>query len=125
MPVEIPLRSDQPRWTQQVVVGDEYDDDDVSFTDGVSYTLIFDWNGRASVWTMGIQDADGVDLLRGKALRLGSLRTKRHGRESGLPPGDFLLVDLTGTHTEAGLTSLGSTHSLLYYTAGGLEDAGL
>lgn len=125
MPVEIPLRNDQPRWTQQVVLGDTYDDDGVSFTDGVSYTLIFDWNGRASVWVLGIQDADGADLLRGKALRLGSLRMRRHGRAGGLPPGDFLLVDLTGTHQEAGLTSLGVTHALLYYTSGELEDAGL
>lgn len=125
MPVEISLRSDQPRWTQQVVLGDTFDDDAVSFTDGVSYTLILDWNGRASVWTMGIQDADGNDLLRGKALRLGSLRMRRHGRAGGLPPGDFLLVDLTGTHTEAGLTSLGSSHSLLYYTSGELAEAGL
>lgn len=125
MPVEIPLRSDLARWTQQVVLGDTYDDDGVSFTDGQSYTLIFDWNGRASVWSFGIRDADGADLLRGKALRLGSLRMRRHGRAGGLPPGDFLLVDLSGTHTEAGLTSLGVTHSLLYYTSTELEELGL
>ena len=125
MPVEIPLRSDQPRWEQQVVLGDTYADDGVSFTDGVGYTLIFDWNGRASVWTLGVKDADGADLLRGKALRLGSLRMRRHGRESGLPPGDFLLVDLLGTHAEAGLTSLGQSHALLYYTSTELAAAGL
>jgi len=125
MPVSIPLRSDLARWEQQVELGDTYDADGVTFTDARLYTLIFDWNGRASCWTLGIQDADGADLLRGKGLRLGSLRLRRHGRESGLPPGDFLLVDLSGMHTEVTLTSLGVGHSLLYYSSGELSEAGL
>ena len=125
MPVEIPLRSDQPRWEQQVVLGDEYDTDGVSFADGAQYTLIFDWNGRASAWALGIRDANGADLLHGKVLRLGSLRMRRHGRGSGLPLGDFLLVDLSGAHQEPTLTSLGVTHSLLYYTSGELAELGL
>lgn len=125
MPVQIPLRHDLARWDVQVVLGDTYEDDGVSFSDGALYTLIFDWNGRASCWTLGIQDAEGADLLRGKALRLGALPLRYQGRESGLPPGDLLLVDITGARTDPTLTSLGVSHFLLYYTSSELEDAGL
>ena len=125
MPVLIPLRSDVARWTLQVDLGETYATDRVSFLDARTYTLIFDWNTRAQVWTMGIQNADGNDLLRGKALRLGSLRIRKHGKAAGLPPGDFLLVDLSGQHQEADLDSLGTTHQLLYYTSNELETLGL
>lgn len=125
MPVQIPLRSDLPRWTQQVVLGDTYDDDGISFTDGALYEFTFDWSGRASTWSFEIRDASNTLLLAGEALRLGTLRLSAFGKASGLPPGDLLLVDLTGTHTEPTLNSLGVDHALLYYTSGELAAVGL
>lgn len=125
MPVQIPLPSDVARAELQVVLGDVYKADGVRFEDGVSYTLRIDWNGRAACWTLGIKDADGADLLRGKALRLGSLRLRRHGRASGLPAGDLLLVDLTGAGEDPGLATLARDFALLYYTSGELAAAGL
>lgn len=125
MPVSIPMRSDLARWSSQVTLGDTYEADGVTFSDGQLYTLGWSWNGRTSSWTLTIGDADGSPLLDGKALRLGALLLRQHGKASGLPPGDLLLVDVTGTHTEASLTSLGVTHQLLYYTSGELAAAGL
>lgn len=125
MPVTIPMRHDLARWSSQVVLGDTFDDDGVSFTDGRLFTFEWSWNGRASCWSLAIRDEDDTLLLAGKALRLGALLLRQHGKESGLPPGDLLLVDLAGTHTEATLTSLGVGHQLLYYTSGELTAAGL
>lgn len=125
MPVQIPLESDKARWSQDVSLGNTYGTDNLSFTDASLYTLDFNWNGRAGVWVFGIQDADGNDLLRGRALRLGALLLSGCGRAGGLPEGDFLLVDLTGEHQEAGLTSLGVTHQLLYFTHSELVDEGM
>lgn len=125
MPVTIPMRQDLARWSSQVVLGDTYAADGVSFTDGRLFTFGWSWNGRASCWSLTIRDQDDTVLLAGKALRLGCLLLRQYGKASGLPPGDLLLVDLTGTHTEASLTSLGLTTQLLYYTSGELATAGL
>jgi hypothetical protein len=84
--------------------------------DGVTYTLQFRWNVRASSWYMDVLDEQSETVFLA-GLRLCSdwpLAAYITGRS---PPGGFVVVDSTGQGADPDVASLGVRHRLLYFTA--------
>ena len=88
--------------------------------DGNEYRLHFYWNGRGSFWGMDISDANGVPLLSGIRLIINFPMLLQH-KESGLPPGQFLIVDsnLKTQNDEPGRNdfTIGRKLNLVYWSA--------
>lgn len=88
--------------------------------DGTVYRLSFAWNYRAGYWSTSILDAAGTPLLQGVRLVLG-LYLLRQYATPGLPPGDLLAVDPSGTISEPAFDDLSSGRvTLTYLTAADL-----
>lgn len=102
---EIPLRSDLAFYDFTIDL------------DGVAYLFLIEWNERAEIWVLSIQDTAGNALMAGIPLLLGALLTEVHKRPE-LPPGDFFLWDTSGEHREASRTDLGSRVLLMYKPVG-------
>jgi hypothetical protein len=77
----------------------------------VTYQFNLIWNDRSSVWMLDILNAaTQVPIISGLALVLGADLLEKYA----LGIGAFVLVDETGTGTEATLTSLGSSTNLYW-----------
>lgn len=83
--------------------------------DGRDFTFGFEWNERAGAWFFSLYDEEEEPLLLSKKLvverdllfgLVGSTR----------PAGSLLLLEVSGALTEAGRTSLETTHQLVYVT---------
>ena len=84
--------------------------------DGTTYRARWLWNERVGVWTFSLADRDGVAIVSGVRAVLnvdllsGCVDPRR-------PPGPILVVDPTGTGTEATIDSLGQSVKVVYLTA--------
>lgn len=97
----IPTRQDLAHYTLQIPL------------DGIDWLLSFDWNQYVRAWYYSIAQADGTILLAGRKILID--RSLLIGyRNPLLPPGDFIALDTTGSHTEAKIDDLG-TRVLFYY----------
>lgn len=104
--IEIPLRKDIYDYIQQVTL------------DGVVYTLGLRYNARMDRWVLDIKDAADDDLVIGLPLLNGvPLSYKWIGTMTGLPPGNFLLVDETDQDRSPGKDDLGDDLKLVYSEA--------
>jgi hypothetical protein len=75
--------------------------------DGSEYTLTFDWNGRHGAWHVGLLDATGAVLVQGLTLVSNRPLFRRFKSKRGMPPGDLVALDATGTIPTAGYDQLG------------------
>lgn len=99
MSLVIPTKTDGTRWYDLTVE-----------LDGKSYTLEFNWNARMESWSASISDADGLIAVSRVLCGI----TLFDYTDPRLPPG-LLTVDVDGA-IPPGLTELGDTFKLLYYT---------
>lgn len=104
--IVIPVRTDIFSYTERITLN------------GSVYVLTFNYNLRMDVWFMDIATAAGTVLLAGIAFLQGlPLTYKNVGRISGLPPGDFVLIDETGQDRDPGKDNLGQDIKLEYLEA--------
>lgn len=85
--VQIPVRSDLDDWSQVVDL------------DGASYQLRWHKNLRETAWMLDIRDADGTDLLVGRAVRV-NVPLNGWLPRAGLPRGILMAVDTSGQEKE-------------------------
>jgi len=84
--------------------------------DGILYTLSFRWNSRSGRWFVDITDATGVILVAGICLLAGVALTSLRKHISGMPQGDFFVIDETGAERSPSLDDFGKEIKLVYYT---------
>lgn len=105
MSVVIPVKSDAAYYDLQIQL------------EGVTYTLEFRWNVRASAWFMNILDAQGVNMIRAGLRLVTNFPLWPYGA-SRTPPGALIVVDTTGSgDADPDLDGLGDRWQLLYLTA--------
>lgn len=63
--------------------------------EGVTYILTLRWNARQGAWTLDVSTADGVLLVAGVTCVTNRFLLRRYRHVAGLPPGDFMFMDLT------------------------------
>ena len=95
--------------------------------DEVSFILEFSWNARALLgvggcWFLTVKNADGVILVAGLAIVSNRLLLDRFKYIQGMPAGDFMATDLTGTIDYAQYDQLGTDVPFVYYTAAELAE---
>lgn len=86
--------------------------------DGREYVLRFAWNQREARWYLTIADDEDTVLLAGrKLLSNWPLLRHYHAADARLPPGELMVVDLTGDNVPPGLDDLaiGARCELTYY----------
>jgi hypothetical protein len=83
----------------------------------VDYLLDFNWNGRASAWFLSVFTADETPLVQGLKVVSNRPLLKRFHYISGMPAGDLVAVDFTGSVPYAGFDQLGAEVSLKYLTS--------
>lgn len=84
--------------------------------DGSLYQLALRWNARLG-WVLDVSDVSGAVLVAGIVLVSNRRLLRRHRYVPGLPPGDLMAADLTGSIPLAGFEDLGSVVELVYFTA--------
>lgn len=82
----------------------------------VDFVFSFRWNNRMSRWIMDIKDAEESPLILGQPLNVNVDYLARF-KVDGLPDGQILFVDATGSEGEAGVEDLGDSHFLGYITS--------
>jgi hypothetical protein len=81
--------------------------------DGRVYTLRYYLNSRDGFWYQDIRTEDGTALFLGRRIAVDTPLTQRL-RNKLLPPGDFVLVDLTSQDSEATQDTFSIDHLLTY-----------
>ena len=82
--------------------------------DGVVYNLEYYWNERAALWQMSVYDSTRENLLLGSIpLVLDFPLTYQYVADE-LPPGDFLVINLTGDSTPPNRNNLGTDVKAYY-----------
>ena len=86
--------------------------------DGTLYVLRLYWNIRQETWQMDILASDNVPLIRGIKIMPNWMPLFRFQIEN-FPPGDFIIVDTSGTGVPPGRTEFGTNKrvKLLYKEA--------
>jgi hypothetical protein len=100
----IPTRSDLPFFDLQTEL------------EGVTYTLQFRWNVRASRWFLDVLDAEGAKVLVASVKLVADypLAIYRSDRQ---PRGCFFAADTGGGGVDPGINDLGKRVQLYYLTA--------
>lgn len=98
-----------------------------SFTcelDGVEYSFLFKWNGRASIWFFDLGDADGNPIACGLAALVGASLVAALHHLPGVPTGELVVIDSAATDidsaTDPTYDSIGRQHLLQYLSAADL-----
>jgi len=82
--------------------------------EGTNYVLDFAWVARAREWALSFYTDDGVLVLAGISVTTNRPLTARFHHLEGLPAGEILFVDLTGTIDAPGFDQL---TELMYFPA--------
>ncbi len=109
MPVVLPLIPSVPNYRVGTTL------------DGTQYILDVRWNTRAASWYMDIRTEDDELIHAGMRLVLGA----KHGMritDTRFPNGIITAVDLSDTHSEAGLDDMGTRVAVFFYTAAELAE---
>lgn len=81
--------------------------------EGVTYTLQFRWNVRLEAWFLDVLDEAASEYLIA-GLRLVVNWPLTAYRDTTVPPGQFLVLDSTGSDTDPALNDLGTRVKILY-----------
>lgn len=84
--------------------------------DGVTYTLVFDWNDRDGRWYATLADAEEQVLIPGRKV-VPDFPLFARKRGPTLPTGQLIALDTSGAGLAPGLTDFGSRVLLLYIPA--------
>jgi len=83
--------------------------------EGVTYTLNFRWDVRASAWFMKIYDEQGINLLVAEVKIVVSWVLAAYVIDRQ-PPGAFVAVDTSGAHSDPTDSDFGKRVELHYLT---------
>lgn len=108
----IPTQQNLGAWTQRTTL------------DGVDYLLDFVWNARDPAWFVSISSIDGTELVNGIKLVSNWPLLRTHRYINGLPPGELIAVDLSGSIDKAGYGDLSNGVKLTYFDVAELVAAG-
>lgn len=75
--------------------------------DGQKFILGFDYNGREYCWYLSVRDADGKLLLSSRKIVTNRPLLERFRYLDGLPPGELIACDPSGTIDCADYDQLG------------------
>jgi hypothetical protein len=103
--IAIPTVAGEPYYTQRTRL------------DGRDYNLHFAWNEREERWRLSIHDDEDVPLVRGLKLVANWPLLRFYRFDPRVPPGELMVVDLTGSNEPPGLDDLGIGRrcELVYY----------
>lgn len=77
--------------------------------DGRDYILHFAYNEREDRWYLSLHDEEDIAILRGLKL-VANWPLLRHYRfDTRVPPGELMVIDLTGDGAPPGLNELGES----------------
>lgn len=110
--ISIPVFSDSTYYDLQVVL------------DGVTYTLEFRWNDRASGWFLNILNADADEIIQAGIRVVVDFPLNLY-RADRTPPGLLYARDTSGTRTDPGLKDLGDRVQFFYFEKADLAAFGL
>lgn len=82
--------------------------------EGVDFYLDFAWNGRAGTWALGLLDGDENVLVTGMTGVSNRPLLRRYRHKLGMPAGEIVFLDPTGTIDAANFEQLGKEVSLVY-----------
>lgn len=108
--VQIPVQQNLSAWSQRTTL------------DGVDYQLDFAWNGREGAWHVSLSDTQGNPIVLGLKLVTNRPLLKRFHFIAGMPPGEILAVDASGTISVAGYADLNNGVDVLYFDAAEIAD---
>lgn len=108
MPVEIPVETDSPHFTQTTAL------------DGTDFRLEFRFNEREQRFYIDLRDSDGADILVGVKL-VADWAPLRYLVDPRRPVGEIITQDTEGLGRAPRLGDLGRRVKLIYLTA---EDLG-
>jgi hypothetical protein len=103
--IKIPVQQSLAAWSQRTQL------------DGVDYQLDFAWNDRDGAWYLSISAIDGTPLVYGIKLVSNRPLLARFHSTSGMPPGEIIAFDESGSIYWAGYTDLNNGVDLIYMTA--------
>jgi len=98
---ELPVRSDIPAYQFRQEL------------DGSVYTLRFRWSERSCRWIMDIADEQNTDIIVGLPIHTERDVKSRFVGE-GVPPGDFISLDLAGNQRSPDRDTFGTDVKLFY-----------
>jgi hypothetical protein len=83
--------------------------------ENVAYRFVFKWNTRGEYYTIDIETAEGELLVAGLKMALKAALLRRHpGR--GLPPGEIVVIDPSGSNAAIAFDDPEERISLVYVT---------
>lgn len=85
--------------------------------DGVTYSLRFRWSARGACWHMDIRTLDDEPVLLSARL-VTSYPLLWRSLNPHRPPGDLMLLDMTGRDENATLEGFGTRFRLYYFEVG-------
>jgi hypothetical protein len=98
----IPLRA-VPEYVQEVTLEE------------TPYRFTFKWNTRGAYYSIDIATAEGVALVSGLKMALNAALLRKHpGR--GLPPGELIVIDPSGSYEPIAFDDPEQRISLIYVT---------
>ena len=100
----IPTRNDLDYYTFKITL------------DGADFNFTFTWNTRSERWHFDLADSSNSPIVSGAPVLCGWLILGRF-RDTRLPTGDFIFVNVDGTLTDPGRYDLGTTCNLYYVEA--------
>lgn len=98
---EIPLPQNVPSFVQQTQL------------DGITYNFRIHWNEREASWYLELGDVDDVSIVASRKM-VPDWPLIYRVRDERRPPGELLMVDLTGQGIPAAIDELGDRVILLY-----------
>lgn len=82
--------------------------------DGRRFELRIDWIQRVRRWALSLSTDSGASIMRCKFLALRSDLLRQVRANPDAPQGTLALVDTENRDAEAGFTTLGGRHALVY-----------
>lgn len=84
--------------------------------DGETFTIRVHWNERESAWYLELADLEGVTIVASRKL-VADWSLLHRVTDDRRPPGELVVVDLTGEGIDPGLDDLGERVELNYADA--------
>ena len=81
----------------------------------IIFNLYFRWNAMNQYWVMNIFDRDENPILLGVKVVTNYDLTRQFSALTGMPPGDILDQNVTGSWADIQRFDMGQTNEIIYY----------
>lgn len=103
--IQIPTQQNLSSWSQRTQL------------DGTDYIIDFNWNGRDAAWYINLSTIEGTLLVGSIKLVSNRPLLKRFKYIDGMPLGEIVAYDGSGTIDQAGYGQLSNGVDLIYIEA--------